>query len=54
MSVLRRRRARELRQLRAAGWTVQTYTPADRLRARRERTARAEPTVPPWVSRGSR
>jgi hypothetical protein len=35
MSVLRRRRAQELQHLRAGGWTVQTYTLADRLRAGR-------------------
>ena len=61
MSVLRRRRAREFAQLRAGGWTVQTYTLADRLRAARASRAARRATAmsaasagSPWVSRGAR
>jgi hypothetical protein len=44
MSVVRDRRAREFAGLQAAGWTVRTITPWERLRpARREDPVRAAP-----------
>jgi hypothetical protein len=58
MSVLRRRRAREFAQLRAAGWSVQSYTLTDRLRAARVARAAGRSgqfaVGSAWVSRGAR
>ena len=59
MSVVRTRRSNELRQLQAGGWSVQTYTPVDRLRAVLARRAARRamwqaPVAPVWVSRWSR
>jgi len=52
MSVLRARRAREFAQLQAAGWTVTTVTPWDRLRAvRQDNAGRAQERLSAPVAR---